>query len=125
MGFERSGRSFCIECNLAAGEGFWVKPPKQQIGVGDRWVLAPPAIAGGSGFCPGAARPHGDAPERVHFCDRSAAGANLDHLHHRNFHRHAAAFHEAVRAVDLEHARQQGLAIVEQANFRGGAAHVE
>ena len=56
---------------------------------------------------------------------RAAAGADLDHLDHGDAHRQAAALHEAVAAVDLEAARGHRLAVVDDADLGGRAAHVE
>ncbi len=57
--------------------------------------------------------------------DRAAAGADLHHLDHRNPQRQSGAFAEPPDPRDLERARGLRLAIVDQADLRGGAAHVE
>ena len=57
--------------------------------------------------------------------DRAAAGADLDHLDHRNAQRQAAAFEKAIDARHFERARGLRLRLVDQADLRGRAAHVE
>ena len=54
------------------------------------------------GLRAGAVRPDGDALERVKPRDRAAAGADLDHLDHRNAQRQAAAFEEAIDPRDFQ-----------------------
>ena len=57
--------------------------------------------------------------------DGAAAGTDLHHLDHGNPQWQTGAFAEAPDACDLERARGLRLAIVDQADLRGGAAHVE
>ena len=51
---------------------------------------------------------------------RAAAGADLDHVDHRQHHRMAAGV-----AADVIAGRQRRLAVADQARLGGGAAHVE
>ena len=57
--------------------------------------------------------------------DRAAAGADLDHVDHRDAHRDAAALGETIGSRDLEMARLLRGVVVDQRDLRGGAAHVE
>src|SRR5262249_42592749 len=66
-----------------------------------------------------------DAPERVDARDRAAAGADLDHFDDRDAQRQPAAFEKAVDPRHLEGARGLRLRLVDKADLRGRAAHVE
>ena len=57
--------------------------------------------------------------------DRAAARADLHHLDHRDAQRQAGAFQETRRAVHFVDARRIRLEILDQADLRRGAAHVE
>ena len=57
--------------------------------------------------------------------DGAAAGADLDQLQGRDAHRQAAALDEAPLARDLEAVGDRRLAVVDDAELGGGAAHVE
>src|SRR5947208_523211 len=61
----------------------------------------------------------------VEMGNRAAAGADLDQLQGRDAHRQAAALDEAALARDLEAVGDRGLAVVDDAELGGGAAHVE
>ena len=114
-----------IEREAAAGEAARVDAAQHEVGVGHRRRGAAAAVAGGPGFGAGALRPDLEALELVDRGDRAAAGADLDHLDHRDAERQAAALEEAVDAADLEAARRLRPEIVDQADLGGGAAHVE
>ncbi len=101
-----------------------IDPAEHQVGVGHRRVAAA-AVARRAGIGAGAVGTDRDAREAIDARDRTAARADLDHLDHRDAHRHAAALAEAIRARDLEHARRLRLQVVDQAHLRRGAAHVE
>ena len=92
------------------------------VTVGSR---AAAAVAGGAGLGAGAVGPDLDALQGVDAGDRAAAGADLHHLDDGNAQRRAAALLEARLAVDLEGAALERLAVVDQADLGGGAAHVE
>src|SRR5215468_2215164 len=64
-------------------------------------------------------------PEKVDARDRAAAGADLDHFDHRDAQRQPAAFEKAVDPRHLEGARGLRLRLVDEADLRGRAAHVE
>ena len=57
--------------------------------------------------------------------DGPAAGADLDHLDHRNANWEAASLEEAFRAVDLEGPRLERLAMINQTDLGRGSPHVE
>ena len=56
---------------------------------------------------------------------RAAAGADLHHLDHRDPQRQPGSFAEPPDAGDLERAGGLRLAVIDQADLRRGAAHVE
>ena len=109
----------------AAGEMRRIDLAQHDIGVGHGGMPAAAAVAGRAGLGAGALGPDRDALQRIERGDRAAAGADLDHLDHRDAHRQAAALQEAGGAVDLESARGVRLAVVDQADLGRGAAHVE
>ena len=119
------GRLLGVELDGAAGEVHGIDLAERDVAVGDCRFRATAAVAGGAGLGTGAARSDLDARQRVDRGDRAAAGADLHHLDHRDAHRQAAALQEAGGAVDLEGARLERLAVVDQADLGGGAAHVE
>src|SRR5262249_58664809 len=61
----------------------------------------------------------------VHVGDGAPAGADLHHLDHRDAQRQTTALEEAVLARNLEGARMLRLAVVDEANLRRRAPHVE
>src|SRR4029077_10122281 len=77
-----------------------------------------------AGIRPGAVRPDGDPLERIDPGDRPAAGADFDHLDNRNAQRQPASLLESVDPRHLEGAASLRLEVVDQADFRGSAAHV-
>ena len=125
MALERRGRGMRVEVEGAAREGVRRQPAQRQVGVGHGGPRAAARVAGRAGIGARALRADLDAPEMVDRGEGSAARADLDHLDHRDLQRRAASLHEAVGAVDLERAAEKRLAVVEQADLRGGAAHVE
>ena len=62
---------------------------------------------------------------RVHARNGAAACPDLDHLDGRDAQRQAASLQEPVLPRHLEIARQLRTVVVDQADFRRGAAHVE
>ena len=107
-----------------AGELLRVDATEHDVGIGDGRVRAAAVVARRAGFRTGAFRPHGDAPQGVERGDGAAAGADFDHLDDRDAQRDTAALQEAVDARHLEAARGLRGAVVDQADFGGGAAHV-
>ena len=114
-----------IDRDLAAGEARRVDLADHQVGVRHGRLGAAAAVAGGPRLGAGAVGPDQDALQGIDAGNRAAAGADLHHLDDGDAHGRAAALLEARLAVDLEHARLQRLAVVDQADLGGGAAHVE
>jgi hypothetical protein len=114
-----------VERQRAVREALRVDAPEHEVGVGHRSVDAAAPVRGRPGIGAGAVRPHRDALHAVDARDRATAGADLDHLDHRHAHRKTAALHVPVGARHLERTRALGLTAVDQADLRGGAAHVE
>ena len=125
LAFQRPIRQLGLQRNGAAGERRRIDHAQCHVGVGHGRQGAAAAVAGGARLGSRTLRPHRDALQRIHLRDRAAAGADLDHLDHRDAHRQAAALQESRGAVDLEHARGMRLVVVDQADLGGGAAHVE
>ena len=91
--------------HAAAGEAVGADAAEHDIGVGDGRLGAAAAVAGGPGLRAGAFRADLDARERIDCRDRAAAGADLDHLDHRDADRQAAALQEAILPRHFEGAR--------------------
>ena len=122
---ERGARQLRIERDRAAREGRRIDHAERHVRVGDGRPHAATPIAGRARLRARAFRPDGHALERIDMRDRAAARADLHHLDHRNAHRQAGAFQEARRAIDFVDARRIRLEILDQADLRRGAAHVE
>ena len=114
-----------IEHHLAARKCRRIDPPQRHVGVGDGRFAAAAAVANRARLRTGAPRADRDASERIDARDRTAAGADLDHLDHRNAQRQTAAFGEAIDPRHFEHPRRLRARLVDKANLRRGAAHVE
>ncbi len=113
-------RTFGIELHLPAQKIIRIEAAKDHVGVGDGGLAAAAAIADGPGI--GARALRSDL-ERAHVVapgDRAAAGADLDHVDHRQHHRVAAGI-----ATDVVARRHHRLAVPGEARLGGGAAHVE
>jgi hypothetical protein len=106
-------------------EGVGIDHAKSDVRIGYGRALAAAAVAGGARLRGRALGANGDALHRVDMGDRTATGADLDHLDHGDANRQAGAFQEARGAIDLEHARGLGLVFLDQADLGRGAAHVE
>ncbi len=91
-----------VERHAAARERRRIDAAEHEIGVGHGRLAAAAAVADRAGLRAGAVGPDRDASERVDPRDRAAAGADLDHLDHRNAQRQAAALEEAIDARHLE-----------------------
>jgi len=87
--------------------------------------LAAAAVAHRPRLRAGAVWTDDDPPERVDARDRAAAGADLDHLDHRNAQRQPAALEKAVDPRHLEGARGLRPRLVDETDLRGRSAHVE
>ena len=113
------------ELDRAAGEVAGIDAAQHDVGIGHGGLRAAAAVARRAGLGAGAFRPDIDARQRIDRGDRAAAGADLDHLDHRDAQRQAAALQEAVLPRHLEGARMLRLAVIDQADLGGRAAHVE
>ena len=103
-----------------------IEPAQHAVGIGDGRPRAAAPVAGGAGLGAGAVRADLDAAQRIDARDGAAAGADLDHLDHRDAQRQAAALHEAIGARDLEwsaHGAARNRSI--RHDLRRRAAHVE
>ena len=78
-----------------------------------------------SRVCAGAFRSDFEKAERIDARDAAAAGADLDHVDHRDAHGQTAAFAKTINAVDFELVRLQGLAVFDDTKLGGRAAHIE
>ena len=113
------------ELDRAAGEVGGIDAAQHDVGIGHGGLRAAAAVARRAGLGAGAFRADIDARQRIDRGDRAAAGADLDHLDHRDAQRQAAALQEAVLPRHLEGARMLRLAVVDQADLGRRAAHVE
>ena len=119
LSLERAFGGRNVELHLAAEKALGVEPAEHQIGVGHRRLGAAEAVAGRSGR--GARALRADAQRAVVDArDRAAAGADFENVHHRDLHRQ-----RLLVAADQRRAGGQRLAVVDDAGFGGGAAHVE
>ena len=97
-----------------------IEPAEHDVGVGDGRLGAAAAVADRAGIGAGALRPDLERADLVDPGDAAAAGADLDHVDHRQHHRMAAGV-----AADVIARRHRRLAVADQARLGGGAAHVE
>ena len=114
-----------VQLHGAAGEARGIVAAERQVGIRHRRVRPTTAVAGRARIGAGTFRADADAPQAVHLRDGAAAGADLHHLDHRDAQRQAGALAEAADPGDLEAAGGLRLVIVDQADLRRGAAHVE
>ena len=114
-----------VERERAVGESLRIDAAECQVGVGHRSLAAAAPIRGRSRIGARAVRTHGNALHPVDARDRAAARADLDHLDHRHADGKTAAFHVPIGPRHLERARPLGLTLVDEADLRGRAAHVE
>ena len=88
-------------------------------------MSAAPPIASRAGIRARALGPDGDALHRIDTRDRATTRAYFDHLDHRDAHGEPATLHEEIAPVDLDAARGNWLAVVDDADLGGRATHVE
>ena len=125
MPADRRLRGAAVQRHGAAEEVAGVEVAEHQVGVGHRRPLAAAPVARGAGLGARALRAHLGQAHAVDVRDRAAAGADLDELDDRHQERQPAAALEAPHARHLELARDLRLAVVDEADLGGGAAHVE
>ena len=92
-----------VELHPAPEEEVRVVVAEREVRVGHRRLDAAAPVAGGPGIGPGRARPDLEEAHLVDGGDRSAAGADLDHVDHRRLDRQARPLAEAVDPRDLGH----------------------
>ena len=109
-----------IELHLAAEKSLRVEPAEHQIGVRHRRLGAAEAVAGRTGRRRRRSAGRRAAPRPRPARDRAAAGADLEDIHHGDLHRQ-----RLLVTADQRRAGRQRLAVMNDAGFRGGAAHVE
>ena len=122
---DRPPRAVDIQLHAPAEEVGRVKIAEDQIGVGHRRLGSAAPVADRPWIRPGRVRPDLEQPERIHARDRAAAGADLDHLDHRDLDGQPGAFLEAIDSIDLELMGDQRAALVDHTEFGRRAAHVE
>src|SRR5918993_5545739 len=118
-------RRIDIQLHLTAKKIARIEVAENQIGVGDRWFGAALSITNRPRVCAGTFRTYFQKPERIDPRHTAAAGADLDHVDHRNAHRQPAAFSETINPIHLEFMRLERAAILDDTEFGGGAAHVK
>ena len=114
-----------FEPDLPAREPLRVELAEDEVRVRHRRPRAAPPVARGAGLGAGARRPH---PEPVHLVDArdgAAARADLHHLDDRDAYRQAASLEVPVPAGHLEGPGTLRGAVLDEADLRRGAAHVE
>ena len=114
-----------LEPDLSAREPLRVELAEDEVRVRHRRPRAASAVAGGAGFGAGTRRSH---PEPVHLVDAgdgAAARPDLHHLDDGDADRQAASLEVPVSAGDLEGPGPFRGAVLDQADLRRGAAHVE
>ena len=122
---QRRRRLLRIETDPSAREPHGVEPAEHEIGVGHGRALAAEPVARGSRLGSGAG---GTDAEPVHLVDprdRAAARSDFHHLDDRDSHRKAAPLQIPVSPGDLEGSRAVGRPVLDKADLRGGAAHVQ
>ena len=122
---QRRQRRRRLQRHRATGKPRRVIPPQRQIGIRHRRLRPAAPVTRRPRIGPGTFRPHANPPEAVHMRDRPAAGADLHHLDHRNPQRQPRTFAEPADARHLERPRRLRLEIVDQADLRRRAAHIE
>src|SRR5262249_50456502 len=108
-----------IEFYLAAEKAIGTQSPKNQIGVCYGWFLTTLTVAGRTRLRTRALRTY---PQQsiIGPSDRTATRANLENVHHGDLYRQGFSV-----ATDQRRARGQGLSLVNNSGFCGGAAHVK
>ena len=95
------------------------------VGVGHSGVVPAEVVGGRAWLRTGAARPDTDLPEGVGGGDGAAAGADLQHLDHRDRDRHAAALLEPGLPRHLEAGGGARHVVLDEGDLGRRAAHVE
>ena len=120
-------RAGCVFRDLerAADERLDTHIAKQDVGIGYGRFRAAALIGGWAGQSAGRAWADIEQAERVLGRDGTAAGANLDHLDRLDLQRKARPLPETLVVGHLQLGADRRLAMRDQAELGGGAAHVE
>ena len=122
---QRRQRRRRLQRHRAAGKPRRVIPPQRQIGIRHRRHHPAAPITRRPRIGPGTLRPNPDPPETIHMRDRAAPGADLHHLNHRYPQRQPGPFAKPAHPRHFKRARRLRLEIVDQADLRRRAAHIE
>ena len=114
-----------IDLHGAAQEEVGIEIAQSEIGVGHRGLGAAAAVAGRPGLGAAALGSDIERAELRPVRDRAAAGADLDQLDGGDLDGQSGAAQEALLARRLEAVGDQRLALVDQGELGGRAAHVE
>ena len=114
-----------IKRHAACSKAIGVDATQHQVGVCHGRLFAATPIASRPGLGAAGVWPDGDALHGIDSADGAAPRANFHQLDDGNAHGQSAAFEVFPDPADFEAARPFRLAIVDQANLGGGAAHVE
>jgi hypothetical protein len=106
-----------VERQLSAEEECGIEPAEHEVRVGDRRLLAAPAVAGGSRDCARALRPDLEEAAGIDPSDRAAACPDRPRRDARHADREAE--------LELEVRRIERLALEDDAHVAARSAHVE
>src|SRR5919108_1183280 len=118
-------RAVQFERHPATQEKFRIKITEYQISVSHRRlpttaVITDRARFGARAFWADFQQAHG-----IYARDAPAAGADLNHVDHRDAHRQPASLSESVHAIDFELMGLQRLAIIDHTQLRRGPTHIK
>src|SRR5579871_491475 len=114
--FDGAARGGRVETHLAAEKIVRRKTAEHQIAVGDRRLAAATAITGGPRYGARTLRAHFELTEAIHTRERAAAGADRVDVDHRK---------RNIAPLDLAAILDRRLAVFDQRDIAGRAAHVE
>ena len=122
---QRMPRGRLVQRQPSPGKALRIQPPQHKIGIRHRWIAAATPIAGRSRLRSRRARPDPHLSHGIHRGNRSATGADLDHLDHRSRDDHPRPLLEPVGPGDLELAGGLGAPLLDKADLGRRAAHVK
>ena len=91
-----------IERDAPARETIRIQPAQHEVGISHCRSLTTAVITGRPRFGAGTLRAYRDTTQVIHTRQRASARADFNHVDDRDLDRHAAAFHEAVRTINLK-----------------------
>src|SRR5215472_7658409 len=118
-------RRLQIDAHLPASEVRRIEIAEEEIRIGDGGLRAAQAIRGGPRVRSRTPRADLEQPDLVHVRDAPASRSDLDQLDRRDADGQATALDEAPLPCCLEAVGGERLAVVDQGELGGGAAHVE